>query len=267
MAATNNLIPRSDEMYLVGYALSRATTGDGRPPDWVGVKSWGDAYDLFFEALGGGRSRKSFANSLKNVRDSYDGFFPNARIGWRAASKEDRPPSANRKAIETMAAWDGLSDAVVRDAVLGLLASSNSQTHADGDNTPSLTDETDARRKVLAEVVRRQGQRSFRRALIAAYAGKCAISGCPVIEVLQAAHILPYTGPARNHVTNGLLLRADLHTLFDLRLLKINPHSMTVEIAGGLADSVYSGFQGTSLRLPQESAKHPSIQALRVIYS
>ncbi|WP_336979879.1 HNH endonuclease signature motif containing protein [Altererythrobacter fulvus] len=56
-----------------------------------------------------------------------------------------------------------------------------------------------------------------------AYEGRCAISGCDVREVLEAAHIMPYLGEETNDVRNGLLLRADLHTLFDLGLLKIGP--------------------------------------------
>jgi hypothetical protein len=71
----------------------------------------------------------------------------------------------------------------------------------------------DARARVLREVVQRRGQQKFRKALIAAYGGRCAISGCPVTPLLEAAHITPYLGPDTNSITNGLLLRADLHTL------------------------------------------------------
>lgn len=79
----------------------------------------------------------------------------------------------------------------------------------------------DGRRKIEQMVVLRQGQAQFRQALMEAYEGRCAISGCDVREVLEAAHIMPYLGDETNNVRNGLLLRADLHTLFDLGLLKI----------------------------------------------
>ena len=46
----------------------------------------------------------------------------------------------------------------------------------------------DGRKKILAEVARRQGQSSFRADLLEAYEGKCAISGTGVADVLQAAH-------------------------------------------------------------------------------
>ena len=47
------------------------------------------------------------------------------------------------------------------------------------------------------------------------------MSGCREEEVLQAAHILPYTDAETNKIDNGLLLRADLHNLFDLYLISI----------------------------------------------
>jgi HNH endonuclease len=63
----------------------------------------------------------------------------------------------------------------------------------------------------------------FRKKLIAAYRGRCAVTDCDAYDALEAAHILPYRGPAFDHVTNGLLRRADIHTLFDLNLIGIEP--------------------------------------------
>src|ERR1700722_13605652 len=73
----------------------------------------------------------------------------------------------------------------------------------------------DARERIRRTIVQRRGQAKFRNALLEAYGSRCAISGCGALEVLEAAHICPYQGSATNHVTNGLLLRADIHTLFD----------------------------------------------------
>jgi hypothetical protein len=55
----------------------------------------------------------------------------------------------------------------------------------------------------------------FRAALMKAYRGRCAISGCDVSHVLQAAHIDPVARGGRDDIGNGLLPRADLHNLFD----------------------------------------------------
>ena len=43
-----------------------------------------------------------------------------------------------------------------------------------------------------------------------------------ISETLEAAHIIPYKGSSTNHIQNGILLRADIHTLFDLDLLRID---------------------------------------------
>ncbi|MDO3562709.1 HNH endonuclease [Ralstonia pseudosolanacearum] len=121
----------------------------------------------------------------------------------------------------------------------------------------------DARKKTLAAIVRRQGQPAFRRALLRAYRNRCAMTGCDIVDVLEAAHIVPYQGPETNHVGNGLLLRADLHTLFDLGLVSIEPRSKSIVVALALRSSSYGALHGQRLNLPSGSADGPSEQALR----
>lgn len=120
----------------------------------------------------------------------------------------------------------------------------------------------DARQRISRTIAQRRGQRAFRDALLAAYEGRCAISGCSVVDVLEAAHIHPYRGPETNKVVNGLLLRADLHTLFDCGLLAIDPASMTVLVAPSLRQSDYGAFHGRKLLIPQQQAHRPSRDAL-----
>jgi len=79
----------------------------------------------------------------------------------------------------------------------------------------------DGRKQIERMVTLRQGQRSFRNALMNAYERRCAVTGCAVDDILEAAHISPYLGKHTNHVTNGLILRADIHTLFDRGLIKV----------------------------------------------
>ena len=105
----------------------------------------------------------------------------------------------------------------------------------------------DARKRIIAEVVRRQGQRAFRKKLLDAYDGKCAVSRCALGWVLQAAHISPYRGPDTNKPDNGLLLRADIHTLFDLGLLSVNPDTLAVRIAEQITDPEYRALDGAAL--------------------
>ncbi len=61
----------------------------------------------------------------------------------------------------------------------------------------SPEDLKDERRRKLAEIVERRGQPVFRRKLVAAYDGKCAITGCDAVAALEAAHLKPYCGPER----------------------------------------------------------------------
>ncbi|QJU60432.1 hypothetical protein HL653_03635 [Sphingomonas sp. AP4-R1] len=119
----------------------------------------------------------------------------------------------------------------------------------------------DGRKKVWAEVKRRQGQAKFRRELLRAYGGRCAITRCAVEPILEAAHIRPYLGKETNVVCNGLLLRADLHTLFDLGLITIDG-SLRVVVDLRLVGSTYGKLAGKKLRLPHGKADRPSVQAL-----
>ncbi|WP_114240049.1 HNH endonuclease [Dyella sp. C9] len=119
----------------------------------------------------------------------------------------------------------------------------------------------DGRKKVLAQVVRRQGQPKFRENLLIAYEGKCVVTECNIQPLLEAAHIIPFQGPATNHVCNGLLLRADIHTLFDLGLLKID-RSGTIHLADVLENSPYWTYQAKKIRLPSDPGDVPDPAAL-----
>lgn len=118
----------------------------------------------------------------------------------------------------------------------------------------------DARRRVFAEIIRRQGQKKFRADLVDSYGGCCAITGCVDVLVLEAAHITPYRGTETNHLSNGLLLRADIHTLFDLGLLAIDPGNLTVLVSSLIQDPDYRALQGRPLAAGKVS---PSMTALK----
>lgn len=123
---------------------------------------------------------------------------------------------------------------------------------------PDALDDTDARKRIIKEVVARQGQAQFRDALIRAYDGRCAVTGCDSPYALEAAHIRPYLGEHTNVVTNGLLLRADIHGLFDLGLLAVNPATCTVVISDWLSGEHYKSLHGRLLNLPANPVLHPS---------
>jgi hypothetical protein len=121
----------------------------------------------------------------------------------------------------------------------------------------------DARRKTIRAIAIRRGQPAFRQNLLEAYGGACGISGCTTSAVLEAAHISPYRGVHTNHATNGILLRADLHTLFDLGLLIIGPNYF-IRVDETLWNSEYFQFHGKYLRLPANANAWPDSRALAI---
>ncbi|WP_202976813.1 HNH endonuclease [Candidatus Oscillochloris fontis] len=123
-------------------------------------------------------------------------------------------------------------------------------------------DVEDARERTIGAIVRRRGQPEFRRKLLEVYKGRCAITGTDFAQALEAAHIIPYRGDYTNHISNGLLLRADLHALFDLLLIAIDTTSMTVILSPGLQTTTYAYLHGSSVFLPDESHGGPSRDAL-----
>ena len=116
--------------------------------------------------------------------------------------------------------------------------------------------------RVFQSIRLRRGQRHFRRNLLQVYGGRCAISGHGPIDVLEAAHSEPHSKSGRNNIDNGLLLRADLHTLLDARLLWIDPATMTVRVKDVLADSPYGQFDMQPLR-PRMDGSYPNPRILR----
>jgi putative restriction endonuclease len=90
--------------------------------------------------------------------------------------------------------------------------------------------DADRRRLVERQIKERRGQQDFRNALRKRYGDCCQVTGCKVLAVIEAAHIKPYQGEEDNHPENGLSLRSDIHTLFDLDLLGIEPSTLRIEL-------------------------------------
>ncbi len=120
-----------------------------------------------------------------------------------------------------------------------------------------LDDEDDRERK-MAHVVRRKQQGIFRKNLLDAYQGRCAISQFDAEPSLQAAHICSYLGQKSQFVSNGLLLRADLHLLFDQQLIGIDPDTCKIHVGAPIRSTKYAELDGRSLCLPKKEEQRPS---------
>lgn len=121
----------------------------------------------------------------------------------------------------------------------------------------------DARQRVRAEIVRRQGQATWRKALLEAHNFRCDISRWDVESGLEAAHIIAYRGSHSNELRNGLILRADLHHLFDLGQIAIEPgYPCSIHVAKRLRDTMVGVFHGQQVHLPGEESGGPSLKLL-----
>ncbi len=69
----------------------------------------------------------------------------------------------------------------------------------------------------------RLGQGAFRILVTDNYARRCAVSGERTLPALDAAHIRPFAAGGAHRVSNGVLLRRDIHSLFDLGYVTISP--------------------------------------------
>ena len=129
---------------------------------------------------------------------------------------------------------------------------------SDRDLLSSVEDPSDERKTAIALQVRREQQGKFRQLILDAYDQTCAITQTNVPQVLQAAHINPYRGKRSQIVSNGLLLRADLHLLFDAFLLSVDPKNGAVVLSKKLVNSKYTSLKGRELRLPSDHHNDPS---------
>jgi len=120
----------------------------------------------------------------------------------------------------------------------------------------------DGRERIVETITKRRGQPKMRQSLLAAYDHTCAVTGCNSPDALEAAYIIPFRGKYTHHSSNGLLLRADIHTLFDLGKIAVDTRTMTLVISDELLDTSYRILAGRPLKYPKEDAQRPSTEAL-----
>lgn len=138
-------------------------------------------------------------------------------------------------------------------------------------STPRIQDEpfynsTYTPQYALEEV--RQGQGSFRVQVLDAYHRQCAVSREHSLPVLEAAHIIEWSDTHTNDVTNGILLRADIHRLFDTGYVTIDPDGYRFVVSGRLKEDYDNGkeyyqLHGSPILLPDRLIDRPSRQALQ----
>jgi putative restriction endonuclease len=113
----------------------------------------------------------------------------------------------------------------------------------------------------------RLGQGTFRIAVTEAYGRACAITGEHSLPVLDAAHIMPFAKGGLHEPSNGLLLRADLHRLFDKGYLTVGA-DLRVRVSSKLRVEYQNGrtyypMDGALIRLPSSEVAAPDRELLR----
>jgi putative restriction endonuclease len=116
-------------------------------------------------------------------------------------------------------------------------------------------------------VAPRLGQGSFRVLVTDAYERRCAVTGERVLPVLEVAHIRPFAEGGEHRIDNGLLLRSDLHTLFDRGYLTVTPE-LRLEVSRRIREDWNNGrhyydLRGARVRVPERPDDHPNAGFLR----
>ncbi len=120
--------------------------------------------------------------------------------------------------------------------------------------------------KRVEQVLRviREGQTDFRKRLMEHYGAVCMVTGTAHASVIDAAHIKPYNGLSTNALGNGLLLRKDIHALFDGGLLEISP-DLLVSVSDAITDPSYRVLHGQRLilRVPSKISPEALLSRMR----
>ncbi len=181
-------------------------------------------------------------------------FFLEER-DWIPAPEELRRYVVRGKSYDTTAGegrriWERLQ------AVMGGL---RTQLAKDDPYQPQVVAERFGRPTIILP---RLGQGSFRVLVTDLYERRCVVTGERTLPVLQAAHIKPYAKNGPHDLTNGLLLRSDLHTLFDKGYVTVTPdlrlavsQKIKAEFENGRD---YYAMDGRSLRAPTRSQFSPA---------
>jgi hypothetical protein len=209
-------------------------------------------------ALRIGRAVNSVYDKLMNFRgidprDSRKGFPAGAEIDRQVWAEfyDEKSGSLRREALE---------QALLKMAPMGSATTAVPIYEDFGAAPPDDPEEL----QMFARRVRR-GQVKLRKKLLQLYEGKCAISGHGPEAVLEAAHIRSHAVTGLNDPSNAILLRADLHTLFDEGLLRIHPDSLMIEIHHSLKSSPYAELAHRHLASRKDGSS-PSSSALASRY-
>ncbi len=239
-----------------------------RLPDWLAwesfdVKNGCPTLDAMRNRIGGIRERIDYralqpSNEIGCILLAQPTFFtPDAWV----RGPEDWPPANLRHKKYDLAAGEGLR---LWEECLARAAGTQPSERAE---RPTLVREDSPRYGAPQIVEPRLGQGIFRVAVMEAYDRACAVTHEHSLPALEASHIQPYAKNGPHDVRNGVLLRADLHRLFDQGYVTITTDHR-LEVSPRLKLDYQNGhsyypLHGSPLSLPLSPHETPSVDFLR----
>lgn len=199
-----------------------------------------------------------------NGKERAESFIYCGRLAWVSMERQypvdclfhlmDRPAVPNEE-LQALFSWRPKvpADELGRSIVEATISA--------GKQMAAVNSELEARDVVQRAIAVRRGQKGFRTKLLRAYQKKCVVTGCTVVDILEAAHIVPYKGAHTHRVDNGLLLRSDIHTLFDLGLIWVS-QQRRLQLHAKLRDGEYGYLHDEPLRAPVELRDLPLLEHL-----
>jgi putative restriction endonuclease len=133
---------------------------------------------------------------------------------------------------------------------------------------PLIAREADLPRYGNPTLIRpRLGQGAFRILVTDAYQRRCAVTGERTLPALEAAHIKPYADGGSHEPTNGLLMRRDIHALFDSGYVTVTPE-LRFHVSRRIKEEFENGrdyyrMHGQQVAFPQSASWQPDASALR----
>lgn len=256
-----------------GYALSARTLQDGPYPDKeVEFRADGSWIVEYFQEGQDPNDRDRHYTNLGMMKCLQDGV----PIGFLIKRKSKPNVEYDVIGLGLVTGWRNGYFTIEGFSENGVLVDGGSRLDAtrvraqEGLQTTPIEDfdvdtgDDDRRVRTVRQIAKRRGQASFRAALLEAYNGHCCMTGCDLPDALEAAHIMPYRGPHSNHPQNGLLLRSDVHTLFDLGLIAVGDEYELL-LADKVAESEpYGALVDRQIAAPSDAKLRPNHNALRL---
>lgn len=185
----------------------------------------------------------AYSESVKEVKAELGAGVNTPRTGYSFIEAED---------------WNSLSEQFVK-----LMGKAVAKHAGDEGSAATIGQAPDDTSDIFGRRRQRRNQAKFKLNLLKQYGCKCAVTGETIAEIIEAAHIVAHAKAGVNHTDNGLLLRSDVHKLFDANLLAVNPDSLKVVVAPALKGTWYAGLAGRKLRA-QVNGSYPATEYLRM---